>query len=684
MQVQSKIICPECRKEAKVPVGGVKKFATNFFINRLVDDLILKRKVAGEEKVVCDSCDEEDPVVSFCPQCNTFLCCTCNDFHKRNKQLKDHDVFPLTELRKRRDLLAIQAKVKIPLCKEHKYELKHYCETCDELVCMYCTLKKHNGHSHETTTNMACKYWSQFKRVTAPIEGMIQALTGVHDNIDKMIKKIKKQGSEVDNQIDQHYNELVKKLMKQKDQIKQQVYNTVLQKEKILAAQLDEVDSAQAELMSIKELNDALEESSDQEALSAKKQVINRVEQLTERYKNFNKLPVQYATMKFKPCSDSFPQFGSFCADVNLSEIANPPQSIIVGKKAEVTIIAKDSNGEHYSTGGHKVFLELKSSTGDVTVGEVRDNNDGSYAASFVGEKVGKAKLCAFIDGQEINGSPYSIVVARNYHSLSLPSNILKNNIKGPFSIAFGKYGIWAASDQHIQCVYVFDSQNKLIRNIGSNDTQFSYPRGVAFDNENHLYVADRDNHRVQKFCVNGNYLLQFGGYGSGDGQLKSPYGITTRDGKVYVADRDNHRISVFNYNGQFYISFGSDQLDQPWDVVINFNNQLFVADNSHHCVVTFTLDGQFVGKFGTQGYDRGQLNEPFSISTDTDGFIFVTDYNHRVSIFDHVGNFIHCFGSQGSANGRFNYPFCVALSPNGDIYVSDYNNKRIQIFTNY
>ena len=44
MQVQSKILCPECRKEAEVPAGGVKELATNFFINRLVDDLILKKK----------------------------------------------------------------------------------------------------------------------------------------------------------------------------------------------------------------------------------------------------------------------------------------------------------------------------------------------------------------------------------------------------------------------------------------------------------------------------------------------------------------------------------------------------------------------------------------------------------------------------------------------------------------
>ncbi|XP_065908707.1 E3 ubiquitin-protein ligase TRIM71-like [Dysidea avara] len=555
---------------------------------------------------------------------------------------------------------------------------------------MYCTMKDHNGHSHDTVNKMASKHRSQLKKVTTPIVGMIQDLSGVHDNINKMVKKIRKQGDEVNKQIDQHYVELVEKLMKQKDQVKQQVRDTVSQKEKALTTQLDEVDSTQAKLVSMKELNDALEKSSDQESLSAKKQVIDGMQQLTEKYKKLNKHPVQSASMKFTPSKDPFPQFGSFSAVVNLCsyEVANLPQSIIVGKKVEVTIITKDSNGDHCSTGGHKVFVQLKSFTGNVTVGEVRDNNDGSYVASFVGEQVGEGKLHVSINGQEIKESPYSIVV-RNYQALNLPNKIVNNDgsMGYPWGVAFGRNGVWAVADYTNNCVYVFDGQDKLVRKVGSsgsNNSQFSYPQGVAFDNDNHLYVTDRDNHRVQKFDVNGNYLLQFGGRGSGDGKLQYPYGITTHNGRVYVTDKDNHRISVFQYNGQFCISFGSDQLGSPYDVAVNINNQLLVVDLSNHCIVTFTLDGHYVGKFGTQGSNRGQLYNPYSLATDVNGFILVSDYNHRVSIFDHVGNFIHCFGSYGSANGQFSGPVGIALSPNGSIYVSDYSNKRIQIFTNY
>ena len=61
-----------------------------FFINRMVDDLMLKCKVNGEEKVKCDICDENDPVIAFCPDCRLFHCQLCHEAHKRDKRSRDH------------------------------------------------------------------------------------------------------------------------------------------------------------------------------------------------------------------------------------------------------------------------------------------------------------------------------------------------------------------------------------------------------------------------------------------------------------------------------------------------------------------------------------------------------------------------------------------------------------------
>ena len=687
MQVQSKIICPECRKEAKVPAGGVKELPNNFFINHLVDDLILKKKVDGEQEVKCDECDN-DPVVSFCPDCNFFFCLACNDHHTRSKLYRGHAVVPLTELKSNKDT-PIQAKVKIPLCKEHDEQLKFYCETCDQLVCMYCIMRKHNGHHHDSVKKMATKHRNKLKKITDPVEGMIKDLSEAHDNIEKMMKKTKRRGEEVDKKIDQYYNELLQKLMKQKDEVKQQTVDAVSQKEKTMITQLEEVTSMQAKLMSMKELTDALEQSSDQETLSAKKQVIDRVHQLTNAYKKVNIQPVESAAMDFVPTKDLFPVFGHLFAYVNphTSEVNNLPQCAVLGEKVEFAIATKDSNGDRYVKGGSQVSVELKSFTGDVTAGEVRDNYYGSYMASFVAEQVGEAKVSVSINGEQIKGSPYSIVVGRNYQAIDKPSKIVNGNggMREPWGVAFGRNGLWAIVDYSNHCAYIFNDKDQLVRKFGSNGSnngQFSFPRGVAFDSHNHLYVVDTSNHRVQKFDTNGNYLLQFGSKGASDGQLYCPYGVTVHNDKVYIADYNNKRISVFQTNGKFCISFGSDQLGNPTDVTVSANNHLLVADYSS-CIYTYTLDGHCVRKFSTPGSGKDQLDRPFSLTTDLNGFIIVADTNnHRVSIFDKDHNCIHCFGSKGTANGQFSYPYGIAVSPNGSIYVTDC--KRIQIFSNF
>ena len=669
----------------------MKELPNNFFINRLVDDLILKKKVDGEQEVKCDKCDEDDPVVSFCPECNSFLCHACNDHHKRNKRYHGHAVVPLTELKSNKDA-PIQAKVKIPLCKEHNEQLKYYCETCDELVCMYCTVTKHNGHNHGSVKQMGTKHRIALKKITDPVEGMIKNLSEAHDDIEKTKKKTRSRGEDVDKKIDRYYDKLLQKLMKQKDEVKQQAHDAVSQKEKAMITQLEEVASMQAKLMSMKELTDALEQSSDQEALSAKREVTDRVQQLTNAYKKVNIQPVESAAMDFVPTKEPFPVFGHLFAYVNprTSEVIDLTRRILVGKKVEFAIVAKDSNGGPCIRGGSQVSVQLKSFTGDVTAGEVRDNNDGSYMASFVAEQVGKAKLSVSINGEQIKGSPYSIVVGRNYQAIDKPNKIINDNgsMSYPWGVAFGRNGLWAVADSSNHCVYIFDDKDQLVRKFGSNGSnngQFRYPHGVAFDSHNHLYVVDWGNHRVQKFDTNGYYLLQFGSKGASDGQLNDPHGVTVHNDKVYIADHSNKRISVFQTNGKFCISFGSDQLGGPIDVTVNANNHLLVADYWNSCIYTYTLDGHYVGKFGTPGSGRGQLDMPRSLTTDLKGFIIVLDTgNHRVSIFDNNDSCIHCFGSSGSANGQFRYPCGIAVSPNGSIYISDSDNKKIQIFADY
>ncbi len=72
-----------------------------------------------------------------------------------------------------------------------------------------------------------------------------------------------------------------------------------------------------------------------------------------------------------------------------------------------------------------------------------------------------------------------------------------------------------------------------------TGDVQFMEPSGVAVDSSGKVYVADKRNHRIQKFDSIGTYITQWGSYGSGDGQFWKPDGVAVgSSGNVYVADR--------------------------------------------------------------------------------------------------------------------------------------------------
>ena len=698
LQKGSDIKCPECRKTSAIPTGGIKQLPNNFFINRIVDEVALKEKVTGEEDVSCDLCVREDPAVVLCFDCGVFLCNHCHESHKYSRDYQGHAMSQLKELRAEKKDINVRPKAKPLLCQEHELELNFYCDTCEQLVCHYCTTTDHNGHKHNTVKNMAKKHREEMDKIIEPVDKMIVELSKAHHNITATGEKIQIQATEVDQQIDDYYDRLQRRLQQQREELKKELQEVSIHKKKAVSLQLEQIEQNQAQLESMKELNSDVKSGSDQEALFMKKQVTENVKRLTNCYKELKTELVESANMQFIPVEEyqnCLPQFANlFCSDVDpLNSVAeNIPPVVCIIKDIKFTIVTKNAQGHVCSKGGSKVIAQAQSSTTGVVVPvAIKDNQDGRYEACFVAKQTGEVKLSVIINGRHIKGSPYSVSMHRNYLALDVPSKVVNDGgrMGKPWGIAFGKDGMWAVADRINQRVYIFDSQDRVVVKFGSqgnSNSQFHLPTGVAFDDDNHLYVVDNSNHRVQKFDVSSKYILQFGSFGSNNGQLMYPLGITVHNNRAYVADEGNNRICVFQCDGKFIHTIGQPgQLSAPFDVAVNNNNQLLITDCSSHCISIFTLYGNYVSKFGTHGTSRGQLSNPSSLTIDMYGFILITERgNNRVSVFDKDGVFIHCFGSEGSTIRQFSSPDGIALSPNGTVYVSDRINKRIQIFSKY
>ena len=170
-------------------------------------------------------------------------------------------------------------------------------------------------------------------------------------------------------------------------------------------------------MLSMKELNDTVEKSSDQDV---KKQVIDRMQQITDKCKRINLSPVQ-TTLEFVPTKDPLLLIGFLCSIAvphpDNCDVPEFPRYVIKGIKSKFTNFTKDESNNHCSKRGSQVSVQLEGVNDDTT--QVRDNNDGSYMASFVPQQVGEVKLSVFVNGEQIKGSPYSVMV-RDYTRTSI------------------------------------------------------------------------------------------------------------------------------------------------------------------------------------------------------------------------------------------------------------------------
>jgi DNA-binding beta-propeller fold protein YncE len=166
-------------------------------------------------------------------------------------------------------------------------------------------------------------------------------------------------------------------------------------------------------------------------------------------------------------------------------------------------------------------------------------------------------------------------------------------------------------------------------RGRAASEAPFSHPSDVAVALTGEIFVSDGyANSRVHKFSADGRLVLSWGEPGGGPGQFRVPHGIAVdADGRVYVADRENNRVQVFTGEGEFVTQWSD--FKSPMDIYIDDDQVVYVSDQ----IPRFSLydrAGKLLGRARTGGEGHG-------ICGDRNGNLYVALSDHRRQVLKYI-----------------------------------------------
>jgi DNA-binding beta-propeller fold protein YncE len=197
-------------------------------------------------------------------------------------------------------------------------------------------------------------------------------------------------------------------------------------------------------------------------------------------------------------------------------------------------------------------------------------------------------------------------------------------------------------------------------------------PTAVAIAPSGDIYLVQQGStfDRVERYDALGNFLLAWGGAGSGNGQFTNPQGIAIDStGDVYVADTGNNRIEKFDASGTYITQWSSSGAA---GLVFDPSDNLYVAGGSNLRVDDTS------GVQQTSWASSGAAG----VAIDGSGNVWVTSSSNVIRRYDSVGNPLTNVGSGGTGNGQFSNPQGIAITAGGEVYVADANNGRVQRFS--
>lgn len=175
-----------------------------------------------------------------------------------------------------------------------------------------------------------------------------------------------------------------------------------------------------------------------------------------------------------------------------------------------------------------------------------------------------------------------------------------------------------------------FTLDGKLLMTLGTknkpgeNGAPFNRPTNPAVSPRGDIYISDGyGNSRVHRFSAEGKLILSWGTPGSDPGQFNIPHGVwIDKNERVYVADRQNNRIQIFTNKGEYLTQWTGFQ--QPCAVFMDKEENVFVPELRSRMSI-LNMNGEVLLRWGGEkSKDLGLFTAPHCACLDSHRDLYI------------------------------------------------------------
>ena len=193
---------------------------------------------------------------------------------------------------------------------------------------------------------------------------------------------------------------------------------------------------------------------------------------------------------------------------------------------------------------------------------------------------------------------------------------------------------IWT-TDVNGHTVTKMDPDGKVLMTIGTHgkaggpeDGLLNEPTDLTVNAAGEIFVLvghGRGTPQLVKFAPDGSLIKTWGGPGTGPGEFDTPHSIVVDEaGLIYVADRQNRRVQIFDADGAYIKEWTYKGL--PCGLHIHGDGQMYMVSGFAGEILKLDENGKAVGANGQPGKGLGEFGEAHYMTMAPNGDIFVAD----------------------------------------------------------